>query len=413
MKTKIIVRVFIAAVFLIMLIRYYDRGPSRQYSDFRVYHTTAVRFLNGENIYEAEDTAKLTPFKYSPGFAVLISPLGWLPIHAASLVFFTVNFILFVLLFVLSGKFLYLFYDQKLTGWKKFLLYAIPLLAVFRFGLLVLDSGQANLLMAVPALAGLYQIQKNKEWSGGALLAFSVLMKYVTFIFVPYLILRKKWKALLSMLVWAVVYCFSPALFHGFGRATKYLLDWMPFITKTSLDQGSWTDYKNQSVYSWVVRWLLTDSPYKALQYSFSVLNFHDALRVGIGVVLCLYAWALYPAARGKDRQPLMTYAALFAGVALFNPNCWPFNFLVLCLPVMVLTHHLIQSGFRDRWTFLFCAVSIILLNIGSQSIANDELQYASEVQSFMTIGGLIIYFLAVRCSATSRTCLEAKGLGI
>ena len=392
MNRKTLFWILILAFFVILFVRYYGRGPSRHYSDFRVYHTTAGRFLRGEDIYDTSDPG-VTPFKYSPFFALLTSPLGFLPIHEASLVFFTVNFLLFLLIIIFSGK---MTGAEKIGGRKKIILYALPLVAVFRFVLLVLDSGQASFFMIASALAALYLAEKNKDLSAGALLAFSVMIKYVTFIFLPYWILRKKWKAVFSTLAFLVIYAYLPALFCGVGRATRYLLEWLPFITKTSLDQGSWTDYKNQSVYSFVLRLLMKNSPYENTAPSWSILDFHAALFVGIAAAAILYAWALFSGTR-RGARPTLTYAVLFAGVTLFNPNCWPFNFVALCLPVMVLTHHLLENNFRDKVTLLMGGAALILLNIGSQSFSREGMQYLSEVYSFLTIGGLLIFFAALR----------------
>ena len=383
-------------LFCILFVRYYDRGPSRNYSDFRVYHVTAQRLLAGENIYEAEDTSKITPFKYSPLFAVLISPLGVLSIHQASLVFFTFNFFLLGIIGVFSARFLAFFESLPSSRWGRILLYGVPAVAVFRFALLVLDSGQALFLMVAPALLGLYLIEKKQELWGGLFLALSVMVKYLTIIFLPYLILRKKWKAVFSTLVGILVGCFLPTLFFGWERACRYLLDWLPFITKTSLDQGSWTDYKNQSLYSWVIRWVMKESPYTSIQPSFSLLSFNEALKVGILAAVVLYVGTLFSKIKEKESSAVI-YATLFVGLALFSPNSWPFNYAVLFFPFMVLIAALLRNPFQNKGVWVLVVAAIFLLNIGSQSISPDKIQYASEVLSFMTLGGLCVWVALLR----------------
>ncbi len=381
----------ILVVFAILFVRYYGRGPSRHYSDFRVYHTAAVRFLNGEDIYR--ELEGITPFKYSPVFAVLISPLGLLPIHAASLVFFTVNFWLLIFLAVYCRK---MISDGREGRWGGALLLAIPSLFVLRFALLVLDSGQVNLLMISLALAGVYLTERKKELAGGMLLGLSVMVKYVTFIFVPYWILKRKWKAALSAIFSIVIYCYLPALFCGFERAHRYLLEWIPFITKTSLDRGSWTDYKNQSVYSWVIRLLMKDSPYKDNAVSFSIVPFQSALLAGVAIAVLLYVLAIFLGSMRRG-SVIGTYAALFTGIALFNPNCWPFNYVALFFPVMVVTAEIWKSGWKDHWSIFFLAAAFLAMNIGGQLFSNEKIQFFSEVMSFMTIGGLLVYAACIR----------------
>ena len=379
------------AAFAILFSRYYYRGPSRNYSDCRVYHTTAVRFVQGGNIYASRDTS-VTPFKYSPMFALLISPLAFLPIHAASLVFFTVNFILLLILAVYSRR---LIMGKNTHSRREFVLYLIPLIFIFRFALMVLDSGQVNLLVLGLALSGIYLMEEKKDILGGALLALSVMVKYVTIIFLPYLILRKKWKAVISTSASLAIYCVLPALAIGWQRAWNYLVDWMPFITKTSLDRGSWVDYKNQSIYSCITRYIMIDAPYRNLSLSLSLFNFRDALMIAILLTVILYSIAVL-SGLGKDATPVMTYAALFAGVSLFNPNCWPFNFVSLFFPVMALTYACVWEEFSDWWTIGLCVSSFFLLNIGS-FVPDPTFKYLSEIFFFMMSGCLFIFLAAVR----------------
>ena len=91
LKRRFFTALLVAAVYLLLLFRYSERAPKRHYNDFRVYYATAERFLHRENIYLPMD-GSMTPFKYSPMFALLTAPLGFLSEKSASLVFFTLNF---------------------------------------------------------------------------------------------------------------------------------------------------------------------------------------------------------------------------------------------------------------------------------------------------------------------------------
>ncbi len=391
MNRKAVIWLVILAAFAILFVRYYNRGPARNYSDFRVYHTTAVRFVQGADIYDTSDTS-VTPFKYSPMFALLISPLAFLPIHGASLVFFTMNFVLLLFLGIHSRR---LIMGKNVHSRHELILYIVPAIFIFRFALLVLDSGQVNLLILSLALAGIYLIEEKGGIRGGALLGLSVMIKYVTFIFLPYLILRKKWKAVFSMLASIAVYSVLPVLACGVERTWQYTAKWMPFITQTSLDRGSWVDYKNQSIYSFITRYIMIDSPYRDIFNSIQLFNFQQALLIAIGLSVILYAIALLSGI-GKGATPVMTYAALFAGISLFNPNCWPFNFVSLFFPVMALTYACLWEEFSDWWTIGLCAASFIMLNIGSL-VPNENFKYMTEVLFFQMSGCLLMYLAAVR----------------
>ena len=91
-KRKIILSSLVLIVFVLLFIRYSYRAPKRHYSDFRVYYATAERFTAKEDIYSRPDES-ITPYKYSPMFAMLVSPLAKFDQKTASLIFFTINFI--------------------------------------------------------------------------------------------------------------------------------------------------------------------------------------------------------------------------------------------------------------------------------------------------------------------------------
>ncbi len=358
--------------FLVMFVRYSERAPKRHYSDFRVYYATAERFLAGGDIYRPEGD-DITPFKYSPTFALLTSPLALVPEKTASLVFFTLNFSAFAAFFFLSL--------ELASPRSRLAAGAFALVFSFRFVLGILDSGQVNLLMLALAVSGLYSMKKGRTVLGAALLALSVMIKYVTFIFLPWLLVRKKFKEAALVLAFVAVYTALPALFIGVERQKAYLDGWLPQITQTSLDRGSWTDYKNQSVYSLVIRTTMKDCPYRS---GWPLLPFEQAKALGILAALALYLLMLVPHPR-EDAD----LALLFAGLALFNPNSWPFNFASLLFAAALVFDGLKEGGFKDRVSFALLGAAFLLGSCASESLVGDEWQRVLEIYSALAWGGL------------------------
>ena len=104
---------FLCLLFTGFFFRYLNRAPKRHFSDFRVYHATAEKFLASKDIYE-RDKESVTPYKYSPTFAFLFSFLGWFNIKTASLIFFTLNFMIHLWLWlVLLCLFRYSFLNSQ------------------------------------------------------------------------------------------------------------------------------------------------------------------------------------------------------------------------------------------------------------------------------------------------------------
>jgi hypothetical protein len=341
----------IAVMFIALFFRYANRAPKRHYCDFRVYYNTAQRFLAKENIYSRPDES-ITPFKYSAVFALITSPLALVPQKQASLIFFSVNFLLLILVCVLSKK---MIVRRNLTYRQSFMIYFFPLFFTSRFIFSVLDSGQVTIMIFALIISGLYLLRKKKDILAAALLALSVMFKYTSIIFLPYFLIRKKIKLSAFMILFILFYCFLPAAYVGINKNSHYLKNWMPFISETSLDKGSWYDSKNQSLYSFVLRMFSKDSQLNPI----AQLTFNQVLIISAVIGMLIYFLIIV---RGKNKETeLIDYALLFLFMALFNPNAWLANFVFFIFAYMIIIHYLLNAKFKDKNTLIFMVLSFII----------------------------------------------------
>ena len=119
----------IAMSFIGLFFRYMHRAPKRHYCDFRVYYATAQRFAAKEDIYSRPQES-ITPFKYSPMFALIVSPLSMVSEKPASLIFFSISFVSLIIICRLSKK---LIIKRDLTFKESVLFYFLPILFTSRF----------------------------------------------------------------------------------------------------------------------------------------------------------------------------------------------------------------------------------------------------------------------------------------
>ncbi len=403
---KYVVFAIVAIVFTAMFFRYMHRAPKRHYSDFRVYYKTAQTFAERSNIYSRPDES-ITPFKYSPMFAFLMWPLSFFSQKTASLIFFTLNFILLVLVVILSGK---LVVKDKISYRQSVFLCLMPILFTFRFILQVLDSGQIGIMMFFLVLSGLYFLDKKKDYLGSASIALSAMFKYTSFVFLPYFLLKKRMKVLLLVAVFIVVYCLVPALYLGVGKQADCLKSWFPSITKTSLDEGSWYDYKNQSLFSLVLRFFGQDSPYRV---SLAKLTFKQGLIISFILGGFIYLLAVIPLNRYSFNNSV-DYSLLFIFMALFNPNAWMHNFIVFIFVYITLFYHLIKVNFRDKITLTLVIFSFILMSLMSESIVGNDLENLFEELSSVAIGAILLlgalFRLKFKGIFLNLSCCNEKG---
>ncbi|UCD54847.1 MAG: DUF2029 domain-containing protein [Candidatus Omnitrophota bacterium] len=389
LNRRFIIFIIIATVFVALFLRYLYRAPKRHYSDFRVYHATGRRFIERQNIYERPDQS-ITPFKYSPICAMLMAPLSFFSRKTASLVFFTINFILLIVAFIFSGR---LIIRDKMSFKEMIFLYIFPALFTLRFILLTLDCGQVGIIIFALIVLGLYFLREKKDMLTGALMGLSIMFKYTPAVFLPYFIFKNKVKLVILIMIFIMLYCVIPATYTGMDKQIDSIKNWFPFITETSFYRGSWYDNKNQSLFSLVLRYFTKDSPYRV---SVAGLTFNQGLMITFILGTVIYLLIIFP---GKDydfRRPV-EYSLLFIFMVLFNPNAWMHNFVAFIFAYMTLFYYLIKVNFKDKITLALVALSFTLMTLMSETFVGDNLETLSEELSSVTIGALILMFLLFR----------------
>ncbi|MDP8265779.1 MAG: glycosyltransferase family 87 protein [Candidatus Aceula meridiana] len=373
---------FLCFLFTGLFFRYLNRAPKRHFCDFRVYHATAEKFLNGANIYE-RNKESVTPYKYSPTFAFLFSFLGWFSIKTSSLVFFSLNFIFLLVLFRYSQKII----DPELSFNKCFWLFFWVFAPISRFAFQVLDSGQVNIIMAGLVVLGLYFADRDNNIAAGMLLSLSIFFKYMPALLIPYFLFKKKFRLLGWLFLFGIAFMVLPLIYTGAEKYLAYTKDWLPSIVSTSLDHGSLIDYKNQSLYSIILRFFCEESPYKIKLMN---LTFQSTMRLSTIACFVLYLFALYPLCKNRKEQLLDT-AMLLICMALFNPNAWMINFVSLTFAYMLILYLFIQN--KKLSALIIFVIAFLLGSFFGESVVGNDLENFMEEASSVTLSSLVLFF--------------------
>jgi len=382
---RIIIFIILAIFFGCMLGRYLKRVPKRHYCDFRVYHHAAQEFLAGNDIFD-RDTEAITPFKYSPFFAFIVSPLGFIPIKWAAGLFLLINFLATLALFKWSKL---IIVEEQFSEKVKVLFNFFIVLFVSRFILLNWDSGQVVIIMCTLTVLSLYSLSRGKDIVAAALLAVAILIKYTPAILVPYFIVRKKFKAAAFTILFILLYLTLPALVVGVQKNFAYLASWIPSIISTSFDKGSFYDHKNQSIYSVVLR--LTAS---LCQGNFAELGMRWSMWLAYFLSFLLYLLVLVPR-KIKDLFKI-DCALLFILISLFSPNGWLLSFVSLFFAYIYLTYYLIKIKFKDVFVLVCLIISFVFASVFSRSLSGNQLEAfiskisGTAIASFILIVALV-----------------------
>ncbi|MEM7816633.1 MAG: glycosyltransferase family 87 protein, partial [Candidatus Aenigmatarchaeota archaeon] len=369
---------------------YLHKAPKRNYCDFRVYYATAKRFLDRADIYSRPDP-NITPYKYSPFFAFLFSPLGLFSIKQAAIIFFIINFFSLILVFFLSKTLLWK--KNEIKASKEFFIYFLSLIFSLRFILQNIFSGQVAILMLLTVLFGLFFLERKNEILAGIFFSFSVMIKYTSFVFILYFLFKKKIKFFVSVLISSIVFMFLPAIWVGWEKNLLFLKNWLPFISKESLDLGSLYTFKNQSIFSFFLRYFT-----KGHFYSIGLFNLNIFLALFLA---CFFSFLIYYLIIFFNKKNIfcdkINYALLFICMAIFNPNSWLHNYVFLLFPYILLISYLIKIKFKDKITLVFVLISFILGSWTSESVVGNNLENILEKLSFVSISSFILIFVLFR----------------
>lgn len=402
---KWLAALLIAAIFTGSYFDHKGRARKRNYSDFHCFYLAGQRMLNQQDIYVVNDKTA-AEFRYAPVFALIMSGLARVKEDTADTIWYTSNFLLLIACFLLikamvkpAGL------ERKAAAW----MYALFGLGMIRQVIHNLSAGQTNILIMFSALLGLYLISKKRDLAGAAALAFSITIKYTPLIFIPYFILKKKFKIGLLLMFFLAVYLFLPGLFIGFKTNLHYLKGLLPFLSNsTILDPLTILDPKNQSLFSTAHRYFTNclayfhsgQMPFQNFGLSQSKINL-----IFIGLSSLIYLLIFYAPKRknqgGAPKREIIDYALLLICVIIFNLNAWMHNYILLSLGYFIVLYHLAKSNFQDRVVLALFAFSYALSVVNLAGLLGKVISYKFLFYSPFTLSALFIYAALLRIKLT------------
>ena len=377
-------------LFMISLGRYEYKMPRRNFADFNVYYFTAQKLAVKANIYDAEaySKEKVANFKYPPIAALVFYPLGYLSENHAAILWFSVNYILILLFFRYAA---FLIFDEEFENRKRNWVYFLTCLFTLRFFLLNFDEGQANILMMASLTFGLYMLTKGKVFISALFLSFSYFLKYMSVVFVPYFLYKRKIKFVLLVLLSLFLFLLVPAFFFGWDYNLFLQKSFLPFVFKTSTDIGSMQDYQNMSLMAMLLRHF---SRISYFNINSTGLNWPQVKIVFFVFVSFLYMLILLkPAKVFKNIRFLecINFGMLFLSMALLNPHAWKHAFIFLLFPYMVCLYYLFKTNNRDVFVW-FLTVLSFMLNNWPDKLFISSVYHSTGIYSFITFGTLMLY---------------------
>ncbi|MCM8783411.1 MAG: DUF2029 domain-containing protein [Candidatus Omnitrophica bacterium] len=348
-----------------------------------LYHA-GKRFVEREPIYTFE--GGISYYKYPPFYAFLISFLARLSERTAASVWFLAN-ILFFLLLIYTLKELIIENKDEFKAYTLF--YFFSVITSLRFITGNFHQGQSNILMMCLFFLGLYFFDKNRENLASFLIAFSIMIKYMTVLFLPWFLLRKKLRFLTKVIVFIIIFNLIPAIFLGWKTNWTLLKEGTCFLFKSSLDNYSLTCYPNQSLLACLNRFFSQESFYK--------VNLLYLPQKTVNIIFIVVAMILYLLAIIPGRKIMYDFSLISICIALFNPNSWRYFYIWLLPSYMILIYYLIKAEVKNKWILVSIIISFVCCSLFSEEIIGGKLADIFEIYSCVTIGALFLFLSLLR----------------
>jgi len=343
-------------------------------TDFGVCYQAGGRIFRGETLYRPSDGH--LQYKYAPVAAFLYTPFTILPWSAAKLLWYLLMFVflawtLKIIIGLLPGQ-----------GPPTAFVVVWSLAISSKFIGREFELGQVNLLILLLIVLMLRELTFGRDRPAGFFWAASLFFKPYAAVFLPYLIVKKKWTAVATGAGTLVLGLLLPVLKYGWTGNLDVLREWGKTLSQSTPGLLSVGD--NASLYAFFAKNLGVSVP--------------SALFLGgLGAAVCAAAilWMIVRGAREKiDRAEVLESTFLMILIPMLSPLGWNYNYLYALPAVVLLLHILSRFGSLTRTILIidFVLIGATLRETLGKTVFRYYTSRAWIVPSFVLLLGFLVY---------------------
>jgi hypothetical protein len=310
-----------------------------------------------------------TTFIYPLPLALFFSPLGYLSLYQA----FVVWVLLSQFMIIFSIALLLKLYPNLLI--KRFILPFLSGVVLFRPTILTLNNGQVSGLLLLVIAGVVYLWEKEKWWQGSVLLSFFALKPNLGIPLIALLSLYLIFKRQINSLIVEGV-CGLVLLFIGLAQNPNWIIEfWGVGNTKLSLTFG----------YSPTV-W--------GMSAFFCNYKLNCTIGYGIGTsLLILFGYSYLLIRKQKYLSPALVISLAILVTLLSTPYTWPYDQLLLIVPIIEVTMRLALNSYK----FLPTSLIFLAIDILAFILLGVSAKYKVEIWNVaipMIVLGLVLWYL-------------------
>lgn len=352
-------------------------------NDFKVYYRAAGRLLDGENIYRPDIDGHYY-YKYSPTAAVYFIPISVFPLGAAKVIHWTVMALMaclgfyLALLMVRPG-----FRDDDPRHINNLLLLLALILSVHVEREFFL--GQVNHILLVLYLAMFLLIEKGADFPASIIWAGTIFIKPFGLIFLPYYLIRKRFKLVLFFVLFAALFTLAPLPFTGVSNFAGQYQHWFHELGVEMAWKQSLLANENDTIFSLLARY----TPLRLLDFTPEVTRiFQIAI---LSVVAFLFLYIYYRGRTIKDSYVLETGLLMALIPMLSFTNHYAFQFIELAAFIIVFNYRNLSRPWR-----ITAVIGLVLTGLNMHDLWGKTLYAFFNDISLVGIGAIMVQAVLV-----------------
>ena len=367
-KAKIVMLILFSFLFFSLIYPYFVK---KDMSDFDVCYQGGERIINGETLYRVSDGH--LQYKYSPASAVFFSLFTLFPYGVAKYIWYLLELIfLFLSLFIsydiLPSK-------QK----KKGIVLIFSFLVLVKFFGREIELGQVNIFIFFLLIMMVKALLNKNDIKGGLFLGFSLIFKPYGLVFLPYFILKKRFKPIASGFGTVIIGLILPMIFYGLRGNIVVLKEWQKTLSQST--PGLIDQYDNASIFAFFLKIVPDES--RELAFIFIICS---------GLLIAFsFLWMMILGKKENMNKPeVLEYSFLFVLIPLFSPLAWYYNYLYSILTVVFLINYI--DKFPKVLKYVLIADLIIIGGSLREVLRKDAFRFYTGY-SLVVISYLIVLF--------------------
>ncbi|HEA65045.1 MAG TPA: DUF2029 domain-containing protein [Candidatus Aminicenantes bacterium] len=367
-KTRSILLLILVFLFFSFV---YQNFVKKDMVDFDVCYQGGKRIIKGEALYRVSDGH--LQYKYSPASAVFFSLFTLFPNEVAKYIWY-----LSELIFLLLS--LFISYDilpskQK----KKGLTLIFSFLVLVKFFGREIELGQINIFIFFLLIMMVKALLNKNDVKGGLFLGLSLIFKPYGLVFLPYFILKKRFKPIASGFGTVIIGLILPVIFYGLRGNIVILKEWQKTLSQST--PGLIDQYDNASIFAFFLKMMPDES--RELALIFIICS---------GLLIAFsFLWMMILGKKENLKMPeVLEYSFLFVLIPLFSPLAWNYNYLYSLLTIVFLINYI--DKFPKVLKYLLIANLIIIGGSLWEVLGKDVFRFYTGY-SLVVISYLIILF--------------------